>query len=279
MDFTETNFAEIKAASKYNAKANAHYNELTNELALRSNNYSVGSKLGGNASELFFLFTHDVKFAPSPDELSHIVSNLSEDVVFQFPKGKMDIKQLREELTRFISSHPEKNDFTEKQVTDIDFIKSNIDKNTFHTDLLMRYLEECEKLKTSLEPKLKINKVIEEVFKLEKDNLIKSFLKEMRLEEDFFTKLNLTDDDTKIGSKITSMMYKHPTWGLQYKNIEDRAARIYKEIISQEEINLIKFIDSFPSPIKILSVRMKLGIEFMINFNIDEHFTIPFKDE
>jgi hypothetical protein len=262
MSKSEDEFNE-KSVERHNEKVrNSVLEKLKLDLSVRSDNEHIGSGLGGNHSEFFFLISHNVKIVASDDDDSHFVAS-NKDIILQL--GKPNIKQIRKELTDFIGTHPDKNNFSQSQLNDPAVLKDYAHL-TLDTKLLLDATEKTLELASWLEPKVSLDKEINRLFAKEHKHIEHSFLKEMNL------KLNYFEDDNKdyTNDPVQKMFDAHPVWSVKDKDINKRAAAINNSLLSQSDLENLKLIGTFPSYIVLFIIRSIIGIETLVQLNLDE---------
>lgn len=247
------------------------YERLLLELSVREDNEHVGTGLGGNPSELFFLLSHNVKIAataPLNDKI-HFGQAGATEILVEIPE-KPNMKLMRNELTKFIASHPDKQDVTREQLLNPSFLKDQTNK-TLNIQLLIKALEQTKILVDWLDLKIELQDQVHATFRKEYTDIETSFLKEMNLPETYFDDTEEDDDDP-----IDRMMRAHPVWGLKYKEAQTRQTEINDRLLSKDDLNKIEFVGTFPSFIALFAIRSLVGIERMVHLNLDERTECKF---
>lgn len=143
---SKTNYDELMAEHNRDElleKAGKFYTKLRLELATKSDNEHVGSGMGGNASQFFFLLSHKVEIDTAP--VSAFFSRVEGHRIRFHVPSKPDIKQVRQELTKFFDGHPDKLEVTNEQLLDSTFLKEHQSKS-LEIKLLARAIEESKLL-------------------------------------------------------------------------------------------------------------------------------------
>lgn len=65
-------------------------------------------------------------------------------------------------------------------------------------------------------------------------------------------------------------LYDHSVWGPKYKDIQSRHTKMEDQLLSQDDIERLQFIASFPSYITLFAARVCIGIERVVSLNLDE---------
>jgi len=238
--------------------------QLKIELALRDDNQHVGSGLGGNAAQFFFLLSHKV--------VAHLVDEPGAS--FQRSHGQIDfyvssqasMKQIRETFKVFFDSHPDKNDYTQAQVSNTSFLRDQM-VNTIDVNLLIQALEVGHEVVSWLDPKCTLVSQVHALFGKETAAFEKAFLKEMSLPVNYFDKDSI---DREYDDPVMEMFKAHPIWGAKYKASSARADQIIKDLVSQEDLDKLRFIGTCPSYISLFAFRNTLQIDRLVTLNLDE---------
>lgn len=254
------------------------------ELAVRSDNDHVGSGRGGNVSELFFLMSHTL--IPRWSKSDFQIRETDRGIEF-CTNGKAPMSLVRESVTNFINQHPDKNSYTQEQITNPSFLR---DLRPTSPDVLMliKALEIGDEVVGWLDQKMALIKEIAKSFSKEEDAIEKQFLAEMNLPSNLFDKVEKPVRDEEILSKeayesgeyddweystvgeARDCLNRHPNWGTRLKEIRKRRQEIEKLLISQEDLDKLNVMSSTPSYITLLAFRTKIGIDRLVALNIDE---------
>lgn len=233
--------------------------KLKTDLALRENNSHIGSRLGGNVAELFFLLTNKVEIESTDGPMS-IVSQSNNEIKFKFPnQNKQDIFLLRKTFTNFFNSHPNKNDYTLRDLIDLELLQS-IDQSLLSNKDGLQDLIECVSLS------LKLKKCLQIKLDVKKTLLILAREEKEEIEQCFCLKTGCSKLD--LNKKI-----KKTIWSEQIFKVKERYDKIISLLLSEEDINLLKTINNFPDPIKLICLRSILTLEIIINLNLDYYIT------
>ncbi len=192
--------------------------DLKYDLAVNPDHIYIGSGLGGNASEFYFLLSRDIELVKVENLFSKKDNSLIiSDPYFYYKNNnpqmlclacKDDVKMLeiRKALTNFCANHT-----NDVQEITFEYILDSLKENEKTKDLIDLF--ECSKLTQKL--------IV--------------FLNERTCENRFWT---LTLDSTL------------------------------------NELNIISLINNFPDYIKIFTIRIVIGFNNFIKFNLDEKITI-----
>lgn len=258
----------------YNKLDDAHkwLNKLKLELGVRSDNEHVGSGLGGNASELFFLMSKRVKPIVSPDDKAHFRDTHTQ-IIFEVPE-KPVMKQVRQELTSFISSHPDKNNYTFQQITNTSFLRDQM-VDTVDIKFLIKALEIAQELVPWLDSKIEVATALRKMFNTEQTALDHAFLREMGLPED---SLDKEEDDSDLDYSpegfIHTAIKNHPIWGKKKEAVNKRYDDAEKTLLSQEDLDKMNTVGCCPQYIALLVFRTQLQIDRIVALNIDERLEV-----
>lgn len=262
MDY-KTNYKRLEEAKK-------RFEGLKLELSVRENNEHVGTGMGGNPSELLFLLSHKVKVEVAGGVRSYFSDTGPGQISFFFAEiSKM--KEIRQELTTFINSHPDKISITPAQLANISFLRDQKNQ-TLEIQLLIRALEEAYSLVSYLDPKAELKKQISETFDREYKGIEALFLKEMNLPLSYFKDMeDLEDKSEQYDDPMRSILDKHPVWGVRLSVISKRHTEMENQLLSKEDTDRLEIIGSMPSYIAVVAMRSVVQIERLVNFNLDEH--------
>lgn len=246
--------------------------KLKCELAVREDNEHVGSGLGGNVSEFMFMILHESEAVATSEEKTRITSASGTDKITIHIPDNAFLKDVRQELTKFINSHPHKLDITKAQAANVSYIK-DLQGSTIEKDLLIKGLLTGYDIVSWLDPKIALQEEINKVFEKEYKDVEASFLKEMNLSTDYFDVIK----DKYEQNPYKRMFRKHPVWSTKYKEILTREGNMSKQLLSPDDINKMNFIGTMPPHIALFVVRSLIGIQRMVVLNLDEH--LKFLDE
>jgi hypothetical protein len=129
--------------------------KLKVELATRRDNEHVGTGMGGNPSQLYYFMTHDVMTKHSPTK-EVIVTQEGNTVVFALPQNAK-LREVRQGFDRFWETCPDKNDFTQEQLSNPAFLK-DLGSNSTEVHLLIMGLETARDLVTWLDREAEFDK-------------------------------------------------------------------------------------------------------------------------
>ena len=244
-------------------RANDTLKKLILELGTRQDNFHVGSGLGGNPSQWWFLVNHEVKAIPTEDQNPSWDRVGTEEILLYVPE-KFTMKQIRAALTEFYEKHPHRLDVNDQQVIEPAFLR---DQPIRHVDAKIYTLavESALELQKWLDLKIELNNEIHKVTSKERDVFRAAFLQEMKLPATYFEDHSDDEDDP-----IEGMYEKHPVWGVKDAAVGARYKAMFDQLLSQEDRDRITFIGSCPSYVTLAAFRRIIGIERMVHLNLDE---------
>jgi len=256
----ETSIEEMKENYHRQEVSRKVLEKLLLELSIRSDNNHVGSGLGGNASEWWFLVNHEVKLKFSRTGLSEFKSN-SGEIIFSVAK-KPDMGQIRGALTAFFKTHPDKLDTTEEQLVNLSFLRDQPIRST-NAKIYLHAVQSCLELVKWLDIKIELDSEISKVISKEQDVFQAAFLKEMDLPATYF-------EDCDQDDPFEKMYHKHPVWGVKHAASAKRHSLMFAELLSQDDLDKMTFIGSCPSFITMPTFRRIVQIERLVRLNLDE---------
>jgi hypothetical protein len=237
------------------------------ELGVRHDNEHVGSGLGGNSSELFFLLTHRVKFEASADDLVHFVNGKNNsEIVLQAP-DKAAIKQIRKAFTEFYNSHPDKKEVTQQQLMNPSYLR-DLNSTSVDVRILIHALEETLILQSWLDAKAAFRTQIRDFFAGETKELRIKFLKELNLPADYYS--TLSKEKHYQEDPLSDMFRDHPVWGVRNAAVNKRLSEVEERLISNEDNERLKLVGACPDYIALFVMRTVISIERMVSLNLDE---------
>ena len=259
---TNTSIEELKEDYYRQDKGRKVLEKLLLELSIRSDNEHVGSGMGGNASEWWFLVNHEIKIKFSPTVTSTFSgSSKPNEIVFSVAK-KPDMKDIRRALTFFFKSHPDKLDTTEEQLVNLSFLKDQPIRSV-NAKIYLHAVKTGLELVKWLDIKIALDGEISKVTSQEREVFQASFLKEMELPETYF-------EDCDEDDPFEAMYRKHPVWGVKDAASSKRYKLMFDQLLSQEDLDKMTFIGSCPSFITMPTFRRLVQIERLVRLNLDE---------
>lgn len=245
------------------------FTKLKMELAIRSDNPHVGSGLGGNVSELFFLMNHKIKFALSKTDVSSFERNGNE-ILFSVA-SKANMKQIRKALTEFYSNHPAKKDIAVEQIINPTYLKETVINPTIDIKLLIQALEIGLDSQKWLDKKLDLRNHLCNLSDEEHHDLKVRFLLEIGLPSNYFETLPKNEEaDEYEGDPVGYMFKHHPVWGVRDEAVSKRFHEMGNHLLSQEDMDRINFIGACPPHITLLIFRALISLERVVALNLDE---------
>lgn len=266
------------------------------DLAVRNDNNHVGSKLGGNPSQLFWLLTHNVIIRSGSKFHFDMGKDHPPQVVLYCPNEKVPFLEMRRALNEYYENQADKKEVTIEQLTNLSFLK-DIQNPTTEIKLLMRSLEITGSVKTWLIMKRKVNSILSASFARETDALKKELQEELGLPENYFFRKEhrdydramkdaLEDDSIKtIHSSLdedrasmhdkdhrilNTMLAEHPIYAPKFNAIKKRQEQMEQALLSQEELNKLVLLGAMPEHIFTLAVRSSIGIDVIVALDLDE---------
>jgi hypothetical protein len=233
------------------------------ELGVRENNEHVGSGLGGEPSAFYFMLTHKVKAIPTKEKKASFSRIGANEIVLHVPH-EPNLKQIRQELKTLIDNDPDKLLLNKDQLIDEQFLNS-IENKTLDTRLLSNAVAEAKILVQWLDPKIELSNQINNLFDKETAAVEASFLKEMNLPANYFDKQEVGTYDP-----MQFILDEHPVWGSKKKAIKQRHAAIDEALLSQDDLDHLTVLESYPSYITMFVFRAVVGLERAVALNLDE---------
>ena len=260
---------EVEMLKTYASKV---IEKLKLELSLRSNNDHVGTGFGGNPSQFLFIISQKIDVQKSPDGQPHFLEGPPGWIVFQLERP-VTMVAVRKAFDSFFASHPERNDFTMEQVSNPSFLRDHVKSPSINVQLLIKALEIGRELASLLDQKGEVLSVISKSFDKEIKALQVCCLKDLGFPLD-----SIKDDEEKdqkdiVSSKLRAVCRKHPVWGARIKEVQKREEKIAELMLSQEDLDKLNTMGSFPNYIAMFSVRTSIQIDRLVRFNLDERTT------
>ena len=255
-------YIEVMEQHKKLQKAQEFLNKLLLELSVRADNEHVGTGMGGNHAQWWFLVNHSVKMGVTAGIDVSFYRVGSDEILIYVPEDPK-MKQARLALNDFYDAHPDKFDLTLEQLTNQSFIK-DAKIRTRDAKIYLKAIETGQELVTWLDPKIELNDHINKVFAKEYEFFEKNFLQEMKLP------LNYFEDHEERNDPVREMFEEHPVWGAKNKVTEARQKLMADQLLSREDLDKLIFIGSCPQHITLFALRVCLGIERIVRLNIDE---------
>lgn len=245
--------------------------KLKIHLARRHDDVVTGSPVG-NPSELFYLMSHNIValYGDEPFEIEETADGLEIR-----SNGDVDMNVVRQKLTDFINSRPNKNNYTFEQITNPSFLRDQTP--SFDLGLLIKSLEIGRDLRSWFDLKKDVLSHVTKSFKKERQVVEQAFLSEMNLPLDLFNEKDSCIDDesdedlsARPVSQMRDALKKHPVWGTKLKAIAARNAEIENNLFSPEDFQKFDVIGCMPPHIAVLTVRATITIDYVVRFNLDE---------
>jgi hypothetical protein len=248
---------------------------LKTELATREDNdYNDG--FGGNPSLLFFLITRPEIILRSNKTQSNMSIDQNGVLTITIAHSILHAENIKtRELRTILDNLYQHSEYvrpiTQEQIANPSFLRDQGVKNR-DIHLLIKCIEEARTLQARFQEKEPVRKAASVLFDIEIKKMKTSFLKEMGLPVDAL------DGDAKSSTQqqdrecdfLQDMLESHPIWGAKIDAISKRHSDIVAALVSEDDKQAIKFIDSFPGFAKVCALRTTLGIEIMVSYNLDE---------
>jgi hypothetical protein len=242
-------------------------NVLKNELAVRENNEHVSvTKLGGNPTELFVLLHNKVKleYTDGPEQPSYF-KKTPEGITLFLVKESDSVRNLRPALTKFVQENYPNLNVSFAQLSNLSWLRDNMSNNT-EWKLLIKAVEQANRLRELLEIKAPVRTVIDKMFDLEYQFIKDGFAKDFEL---------ATEDMESSG--VENLIKNHPYWGLRYKDYSRRSKRMNESLLGNEEKEIMKMIDASTPAVCTIALRMIIQLERIVSWNLDD--LMPFANK
>lgn len=256
------------------------YNMLLADLAIRETNNSVGSGMGGNPTQLFFLITKGI-------ELKHINGDVADmhfsdnKFVVRIPQNlliseKVDLLPLRNRLNLFVNTvilhDSEKVSF--EQLTNLSFLTDQPIKNR-NILLLIKAMGLTNSLQVRLNDKMPTYHAAGKLFSTEEKAIEISFLEEMGLPPTSLDQPDrgATEQQRAELDQLCNLLKSHPVWGAKLEATGTRHQNVINLLISDDDKATLKLVSGFPDWIRLCALRRSIGIEQLLNFNLDDYLT------
>lgn len=247
------------------------FHQFKLELAMRHDNFYVGTEMGGNPSQFYYFLSHAIKVKESLESVIN-VSQEDNNVVFELPtKVKFNLKDIRLAFNKFWETCPDKNEFTQEHLTDTSFISNLNHPYSADVHLLLYGLNIANDLVKWLDREAEIGDQIKAFFTKEFDDIKYKFLDEMQLPGDYFVKLKeLKKTKNYTHDPMMEVLHKHPVWGKRWDEVEKRQKLIIDNLLSQEDLDKLSKISALPSYITLFIMRSVITIDRLVKHSLDE---------
>lgn len=250
--------------------------KLKLDLAVRKNNEHTGTGLGGNASQLFYLMTHDIKSEHSPDEVVHIRQE-NDIVIFQIPK-KFSILDIRKAFNEFWELNLSQNEIDDSQLLDPTWLSDYQAPRKIDLHYLTKAIVTARDVAGWLDQNKKFRKQISDFFRAEYKDVEEKYLLDIGLPIDYLAKIDLLEQSEERSTEVScdtdpvrSSLEKHPVWGNQIKSIDKRKNEMIKLVLSESVLKKLNIIGSYPGYIALLVMRTEVSIDRVVYHNLDEY--------
>ena len=143
-------------------------------------------------------------------------------------------------------------DITEGNFADKDWIKSHL--SGYNLSIYLDCFSSCEKIVRLFEKKMPSYNAMKDLYRSELDDLELKFKEEK-------------------GFYSLGMIRNHPLYGSLFLEIEKKKEGAMSELVLSSDEALCKYIDSFPLEFKVICIRKVIGIEKIINFELDSYLS------
>lgn len=257
-----------------------NFNKFRTELGVRSNNEHVGSGLGGNPTEFWFILNHTVKVYV--DNNIRFVDSKPNEITAYIPGTKdTSVRDIRKAFSEFVKDHPDKVELTDDTVRNVSYLRDVGAKHP-NAEAYIRGLEKAYELSSWLDTKIEFQKQYHTLFGKEIKFLETQYLKEVGLPEDYFEVSRKKHEEARKNKEIDyndqnrgedpngTMFKEHPIWGAKRKAVQAREKIFEDNLLSQEDKDRMQFIGALPGFVCIQVVRSIIGIERIVALNLDE---------
>lgn len=262
----------------YFGEMNRIVEALKTDLSIRETNDNVGSGMGGNASQLYFLISNEItstlinknakpKFFLKENNINiqMPMSWFEEENNFLSKRGDKDIivnhilRDLRVELQKTFEKNSNLT-VSDAQISDPQWLK---DQNINTTDiiLLIKSLLVGQQLVQNLDNKSQFIDELSKINDFEIEKLKKDYWKDMGFM------------DCKSSTFTINSIYKHPVWGVKLTKLDNKYRQIMALLLEGIDEESIKLINSFPMFASTLTLRNIITIERIVKFYLDEMLT------
>lgn len=245
------------------------------ELATRETNEHVGSGLGGNPTDFWWMLNHTIKAVGiDPGAMPSFSRVGSQEIVFYAPK-KPSMKHVRQALTKFLDeNYPTRQVVTQEQLANPSFVKDWA-HDKLEVKLFIQCLELTQELVGWIDLKIQMQRSLHALQDKEEKDIAKRFLRERGLPETYFETL---PKETK-GDPITRMLRRHPVWAPKQKAIASRYSKMTSGLISPEDAEKLEMVGAYPQYMALFAFRSLVQIERIVELNLDEHPACKFLSE
>jgi len=218
-----------------------------------------------------------------------IVSNNKLYLKYYKVDDKITVKDLRLLLDDFfIKNKIDFPEITQDQIIDIDYMQQ-FKGISLNMDSFIRCIEECNKLKSFLEFNKPVKDAIMKKLLLDKKAFILNFIKNYNLtfyinsEKQYNFVLKMFDQDQdylrqfkddEIYSKVFQLINNNSVYIKQYKAMCHSYDVMCDSLLGYREKESLTIINSMPSFISILPCRTIIGLEYAIDYTLDEYINL-----
>lgn len=228
------------------------------DLAVRPDNTLWGSGLGGNPSELYYILNRNTYFSIDNDIDSVIIQEGNDDLsIICGPNVKLI--PLRRKLTDYLG-YIEEMTFGEL----VNAVRFGSTSNKNSQDILD--LRDCMLLSDKLYDCLFNHEderaSIKEEFKSRDQDLLDKYGKYIKYNEYLFN---------HIDGGLSRIIDKDPIWGAQRMKLQNIAREKIVNLLTDEEIELMREINKYPPYVTFLCARLMIGTEWLSNYPLDKY--------
>lgn len=230
---------------------------LKTDLAVREDNFNCGSKLGGNAAELFYLLSKDsIELSESNQDNNKVSFIENNNILHIICNKKVELIHLRKGLSNFLINHSPM-DFNSL----LQNIRSNININLESEDInkLIECINLSDKLVFSLKNKEDSRKNIENEFEIKMKKMKVAFLAS---NPSFYLY-------AKLAGNVN--LESNPHFNSLSNKLMGELELEIKSLLSEDDSEIMRLINNFPPYISLLCTRLIITLELVIKFYIDDY--------
>lgn len=267
---------------------------LKEELATREDNTNVGSGLGGNLRQYFWLLINGIDLKEDTSLLDQKIDalKLREDIkkdpsltsangpefriidnrlylVYNELRKSTSILELRQKLDKFIEDNSiQLPDITYEQITDIDYMDQYRGKS-IQLDIFRKCLAYSYKLIKLLRDSDSLRAGIEAKCAEEKTALAIDFAKEY----------DLSFENDKDRALVISMIAGHKAYCPRLNDINTRRDQMISNCMGYAEKKYLDFLNSAPMFLSIPPIRRIIQINNIVKYNLGDYLTMRMAED
>jgi hypothetical protein len=255
-------------SAAFSKELSVAYNLLLADLSVRSNNYHVGSWLGGNYTQLHHLLSRNVFFRVHPTlDKDLVIADDGSRLVFTFKcdflEKKLDLRILRRALNDYCIplNLPE---VSFDQITDPKWWDAQ-NLNYKSVRLLVSYLKKFSGFWASFSPKVNLVDAFTNILWEEEKEIRAKYREEIGC-PDINEEAYKGEDYPNLNGLIKS----HPVYGTHLSRINKRQTKFINSLPSEKEKLFLQFSRALPAYVALLTLR-KITIDIMVKMNLDNY--------